>query len=78
VQVGWQFLGSAHGCSLLSSSSFVCTVSVLCLSGPVAAAYKAIDALVNLPHVPELREYTVNSLTEGIEALVTTRYGALH
>lgn len=41
--------------------------------GPVAAAYKAIDSLYELDHVPELSEYTVNSLTEGIEALVTTR-----
>jgi hypothetical protein len=42
--------------------------------GPVAAAYKAIDQLYDLAHVPELTEYTVNSLTEGIEALVTTRW----
>lgn len=45
----------------------------MCAPGPVAAAYKAIDQLYDLAHVPELCEYTVNSLTEGIEALVTTR-----
>lgn len=45
-------------------------------AGPVAAAYKAIDQLYDLDHVPELTEYTVNSLTEGIEALVTTRWGS--
>lgn len=42
-------------------------------AGPVAAAYKAVDAVLGLDPVPELLEYTVNSLTEGIEALVTTR-----
>jgi hypothetical protein len=57
--------------NLASHAWYVCC----CLfpAGPVAAAYKAIDQLYDLDHVPELTEYTVNSLTEGIEALVTTR-----
>jgi 2-isopropylmalate synthase len=36
-------------------------------SGPVDAAYKAIDQLVQAP--AELLEYTVHSVTEGIDAL---------
>ena len=35
------------------------------------AAYKAIDALVRVPVV--LEDYTMNSVTEGIEALAVTR-----
>lgn len=40
-------------------------------TGPVDAAYKAIDALVRVPVV--LEDYTMNSVTEGIEALAVTR-----
>lgn len=40
-------------------------------SGPVDAAYKAIDALVRVQ--AELVDYSVNSVTEGIEALANTR-----
>lgn len=40
-------------------------------TGPVDAAYKAIDTLVMVE--AELTDYTVNSVTEGIEALATTR-----
>ena len=36
-------------------------------TGPVDAAFKAIDELVNAPS--ELLEYSVNSVTEGIDAL---------
>jgi len=36
-------------------------------SGPVDAAYKAVDAIVGVPS--ELLEYTVQSVTEGIDAL---------
>lgn len=39
--------------------------------GPVDAAYKAIDALVRVPVV--LEDYSMNSVTEGIEALAVTR-----
>lgn len=35
------------------------------------AAYKAIDSLVRVE--AELTDYSVNSVTEGIEALATTR-----
>jgi hypothetical protein len=40
-------------------------------AGPVDAAYKAIDSLIKVP--AELTDYSVNSVTEGIEALATTR-----
>jgi 2-isopropylmalate synthase len=40
-------------------------------TGPVDAAYKAIDTLVRVP--AELIDYSVNSVTEGIEALAHTR-----
>jgi 2-isopropylmalate synthase len=40
-------------------------------TGPVDAAYKAVDALVRVP--VELVDYTVSSVTEGIEALAATR-----
>lgn len=40
-------------------------------TGPVDAAYKAIDSLVRVD--TELLDYTVSSVTEGINALATTR-----
>ncbi|KAK9906563.1 hypothetical protein WJX75_004234 [Coccomyxa subellipsoidea] len=40
-------------------------------TGPVDAAYKAIDALVRVQ--VQLSEYTMTSVTEGIEALASTR-----
>eukprot|EP00199_Chlamydomonas_sp_CCMP681_P000381 CAMPEP_0119102884 /NCGR_PEP_ID=MMETSP1180-20130426/1484_1 /TAXON_ID=3052 ORGANISM="Chlamydomonas cf sp, Strain CCMP681" /NCGR_SAMPLE_ID=MMETSP1180 /ASSEMBLY_ACC=CAM_ASM_000741 /LENGTH=597 /DNA_ID=CAMNT_0007087261 /DNA_START=19 /DNA_END=1812 /DNA_ORIENTATION=+ len=40
-------------------------------TGPVDAAYKAIDSLVNVQ--VELIDYGMNSVTGGIEALATTR-----
>lgn len=40
-------------------------------TGPVDAAYKAIDSLVRVQ--TELVDYSVNSVTEGIEALAQTR-----
>lgn len=40
-------------------------------TGPVDAAYKAIDSLVRVE--VELLDYSVNSVTEGIEALASTR-----
>ncbi|KAK9818017.1 hypothetical protein WJX72_005722 [[Myrmecia] bisecta] len=40
-------------------------------TGPVDAAYKAVDSLVRVQ--VKLVDYTVNSVTEGIEALATTR-----
>lgn len=45
--------------------------SLVCRSGPVDAAYKAIDGLVRVD--AELVDYSVNSVTEGIQALATTR-----
>jgi len=43
-------------------------------TGPVDAAYKAIDSLVRVD--TELLDYTVSSVTEGINALATTRWAA--
>jgi 2-isopropylmalate synthase len=47
-------------------------------TGPVDAAYKAIDALIDAP--AELLEFSVRSVTEGIDALgeVTVRVRGLH
>ncbi|KAJ4771883.1 2-isopropylmalate synthase 2 [Rhynchospora pubera] len=40
-------------------------------TGPVDAAYNAIDSIVQVPTV--LKEYSMNSVTEGIDAIATTR-----
>ncbi|GAX77806.1 hypothetical protein CEUSTIGMA_g5249.t1 [Chlamydomonas eustigma] len=40
-------------------------------TGPVDAAYKAVDSLVRVE--ADLIDYSVNSVSEGIEALATTR-----
>ena len=40
-------------------------------TGPVDAAYKAVDAIVGVP--VSLVEYSVNAVTAGIDALATTR-----
>ncbi|XP_042417057.1 2-isopropylmalate synthase A-like [Zingiber officinale] len=40
-------------------------------TGPVDAAYKAIDSIVKVPAV--LKEYAMNAVTEGIDAIATTR-----
>ncbi|XP_043711541.1 2-isopropylmalate synthase 2, chloroplastic-like isoform X2 [Telopea speciosissima] len=40
-------------------------------TGPVDAAYKAIDLIVKIPVV--LREYYINAVTEGIDAIASTR-----
>ncbi|OAY72858.1 2-isopropylmalate synthase A [Ananas comosus] len=40
-------------------------------TGPVDAAYKAIDSIIQVPAV--LREYSMNAVTEGIDAIATTR-----
>ncbi|XP_042517370.1 2-isopropylmalate synthase 1, chloroplastic-like isoform X2 [Macadamia integrifolia] len=40
-------------------------------TGPVDAAYKAIDLIVKIPVV--LREYYINAVTEGIDAIAYTR-----
>jgi hypothetical protein len=46
----------------------VCAL-LLSLSGPVDAAYKAIDGLVRVD--AELVDYSVNSVTEGIQVRLT-------
>ncbi|WVZ88104.1 hypothetical protein U9M48_034657 [Paspalum notatum var. saurae] len=40
-------------------------------TGPVDAAYKAVDQIIQIPIV--LREYSMTSVTEGIDAIATTR-----
>nr|ACG24230.1 2-isopropylmalate synthase B [Zea mays] len=40
-------------------------------TGPVDAAYKAVDKIIQIPTV--LREYSMTSVTEGIDAIATTR-----
>eukprot|EP00210_Caulerpa_lentillifera_P001480 g1420.t1 len=46
-------------------------VATACGSGPVDAAYKAVDGLVRVPLC--LTDYDLTSVTEGIEALANTR-----
>ncbi|KAH7679298.1 Geranylgeranylglyceryl phosphate synthase/Heptaprenylglyceryl phosphate synthase protein [Dioscorea alata] len=40
-------------------------------TGPVDAAYKAVDKIVQIPVT--LQEYSMNAVTEGIDAIATTR-----
>ncbi|CAI9778231.1 unnamed protein product [Fraxinus pennsylvanica] len=40
-------------------------------TGPVDAAYEAVDLIVKVPVT--LLEYSMNALTEGIDAIATTR-----
>lgn len=40
-------------------------------TGPVDAAYKAVDTIVKVPVT--LLEYSMNAVTEGIDAIATTR-----
>lgn len=40
-------------------------------TGPVDAAYKAVDSVVAVP--AKLTDYSITSVTEGIEALAATR-----
>ncbi|KAI4303557.1 hypothetical protein MLD38_039168 [Melastoma candidum] len=40
-------------------------------TGPVDSAYKAVDLIVKVP--AELLEYSMNAVTEGIDAIATTR-----
>ncbi|XP_072967174.1 2-isopropylmalate synthase A-like [Typha angustifolia] len=40
-------------------------------TGPVDASYKAIDSIIQVPAV--LREYSMNAVNEGIDAIATTR-----
>ncbi|KAL6532134.1 hypothetical protein OROGR_014104 [Orobanche gracilis] len=40
-------------------------------TGPVDAAYKAVDLIVKVPVT--LLEYSINAVTEGIDAIATTR-----
>lgn len=49
----------------------VVRVATACGSGPVDAAFKAIDSLVRVD--VQLTDYIVKSVTEGIEALANTR-----
>lgn len=52
--------------------TLVCTLlPAHCYAGPVDAAYKAVDSLIKVP--AQLTDYSVSSVTEGIEALATTR-----
>ena len=44
---------------------------MIACTGPVDAAYKAIDALVRVPVT--LEDYSMSSVTEGITALAVTR-----
>jgi 2-isopropylmalate synthase len=77
LQVGCGTQGMATATVRLRGADGRVRVHAAVGSGPVDAAYKAIDALVQAPS--ELLEFSVRSVTEGIDALgeVTVRVRAL-
>ncbi|XP_075479489.1 2-isopropylmalate synthase A-like [Primulina tabacum] len=79
-QVVWQFEEIQVTCGTLGLSTatvkltdangdehIACSVG----TGPVDAAYKAVDTIVKVPVT--LVEYSMNAVTEGIDAIATTR-----
>ncbi|CAD6269006.1 unnamed protein product [Miscanthus lutarioriparius] len=79
-KVIWSLAGVQATCGTLSLSTatvkligpdgeekIACSVG----TGPVDAAYKAVDQIIQIPTV--LREYSMTSVTEGIDAIATTR-----
>jgi 2-isopropylmalate synthase len=77
IQVGCGTQGLATATVRVRCPDGVVKVQASVGTGPVDAAYKAIDAVVQVP--AELLEYSVRSVTEGIDALgeVTVRVRAL-
>jgi 2-isopropylmalate synthase len=77
LQVGCGTQGMATATVRLRGPDGVVRVQASVGTGPVDAAYKAIDALIQAPS--ELLEFSVRSVTEGIDALgeVTVRVRAL-
>jgi 2-isopropylmalate synthase len=77
LQVACGTQGLATATVRLRAPDGVVKVQASVGTGPVDAAYKAIDALVQAP--AELLEFSVRSVTEGIDALgeVTVRVRAL-
>ncbi len=77
LQVGCGTLGMATATVRLRGPDGVVRVQASVGTGPVDAAYKALDALIQAP--AELLEFSVRSVTEGIDALgeVTVRVRAL-
>ena len=77
LQVACGTQGMATATVRLRSSDGQVRVHAAVGTGPVDAAYKAVDALLDAP--TELLEFSVRSVTEGIDALgeVTVRVRAL-
>jgi hypothetical protein len=75
--LGCSALPQVHVAQLARSSYSCsdCCAIVLCV-GPVDAAYKAIDGLVRVD--AELVDYSVNSVTEGIQVVWAGQEGAWH
>ncbi|MGD8585138.1 MAG: 2-isopropylmalate synthase [Chloroflexota bacterium] len=76
LQVACGTMGMATATVRLTGPDGVQTVQASIGTGPVDAAYKAIDAVVHVPN--RLLEFSVHSVTEGIDAIgeVTVRLEA--
>ncbi|XP_073056585.1 2-isopropylmalate synthase A-like [Primulina eburnea] len=71
VQVTCGTLGLSTATVKLTDASGTELIACSVGTGPVDAAYKAIDLIVKVP--VKLLEYSMNSVTEGIDAIATTR-----
>ncbi|PKA53359.1 2-isopropylmalate synthase B [Apostasia shenzhenica] len=71
LQVTSGTLGLSTATVKLTDSEGVEKVACSVGTGPVDAAYKAVDSIVQVPVT--LMEYSLNSVTEGIDAVATTR-----
>ncbi|XP_073283310.1 2-isopropylmalate synthase A-like [Primulina huaijiensis] len=71
VQVTCGTLGLSTATVKLIDASGTELIACSVGTGPVDAAYKAIDMIVKVP--VKLLEYSMNSVTEGIDAIATTR-----
>ncbi|CAN6448889.1 unnamed protein product [Victoria cruziana] len=71
VQVTCGTLGLSTGTVKLVGPDGAAHVACAVGTGPVDAAYKAIDSIVKVPVT--LLEYSLNSVTEGIDAIAYTR-----
>ncbi|MGB1286753.1 MAG: 2-isopropylmalate synthase [Aggregatilineales bacterium] len=73
IQVACGTMGMPTATIRLKNSEGDVTVHAAVGTGPVDASFRAVDAIVNAPNV--LLEYSVHSVTEGIDALgeVTVR-----
>ncbi|XP_075523688.1 LOW QUALITY PROTEIN: 2-isopropylmalate synthase A-like [Primulina tabacum] len=71
VQVTCGTLGLSTATIKLTDASGTELIACSVGTGPVDAAYKAVDLIVKVP--VKLLEYSMSSVTEGIDAIATTR-----